>query len=348
MTIQQICLTSRSQRLLEDPLSLARYLIDVPGVSGSEHHILKRLQNLLKYSLGIQIQRIPVDENRYSLFARFRSPQVVLSSHVDTVSPFCPSTVSHGYLFGRGACDTRGIIAAMLSAGKMLKKKGNRRLGFLFVIGEEDLHDGAKAAADFPTPSRFLVNGEPTECKLATGSKGAMRVIIRTRGTPCHSSAPELGKSAIHVLLDILADIRTQKWPRDPHFGETLVNIGQIEGGGQANVLARSAQALLMFRLSCPSERVKQELLRLVSGRGEIDCISAYEPLKCASFEGFAESVVGYGTDLPFLHSWGIPFLYGPGSILDAHTDQEKISIAQLYQAVGDYQRIVKTLTGNC
>lgn len=331
-----------------DPVSLCRYLIDIPGLSGDETPLLNRLAILLRNDLGMRLQRIPVDGKRFCLFARDRAPLAVLSSHVDTVAPFFATRVLPGKLLGRGACDSRGIIAAMLVAGIIMHKKGKRRFGYLFLPGEENSHDGARAAAEFPTSSRFLINGEPTDCQMALGSKGAMRVLIRTQGRPCHSSVPSCGKSAIDLLLDILNQVRQTVWPESPYFGKTLVNIGTIQGGEQANILAKSAQAVLMFRLACCSDTVKKKLLDLIGVKAELQILSVYEPLRCHSVAGFPTKVVGFGTDLPYLGNWGKPYLFGPGSILNAHSEHENISVPQLYQACRDYQRIITALTGAC
>lgn len=327
---------------------LSRELIRVPGITGEEILILKKLEKGMRFFLGMKITRIPVDQDRYCLLGRYGCPQIVMSTHVDTVSPGFPFRYCDGWLYGRGACDTRGIMASMLTASSEMLKKNNKRFGLLFVVGEEGHSDGAKAVADYPIRSRYLINGEPTECKMASGTKGALRVIIRVRGRPCHSSVPEYGCSANHVLLDILTEIRQYSWPENKEYGKTLVNIGRINGGEQANVLAEKAEALLMFRLVGSGNVIKETLNKIIQKRAEAEFIFGYEPMSCTVLPGFESMVAGFGTDLPFLSSWGKPILFGPGNIIDAHTMNEKIYVTDLLRASREYQRIVEYVAGSC
>ncbi len=234
----------------------------------------------------------------------------------------------------------------MLNAAQQLLKEGTRYrdFGMLFVVGEEGQSDGARAANRIPNNCKWLINGEPTENKMAAGSKGALRVKLTTKGKACHSAYPQMGESAIDKLLDILGDVRKTKWPVHETFGPATCNIGMLSGGIQPNVVAPEAEAQLMFRVVSSTENIKKILTEKVKNRGELDFYFGYEPVKTYVPEGFESMIAAYGTDIPFLTAWGTPLLFGPGSILDAHTAKEKISRAQIHEAANQYARIIRML----
>lgn len=322
---------------------LTRHLIDIPSPTGEESEVMLFLSQYLE-RLGFQVRRQDVAGDRFNILAVIGEPQVALSTHTDTVRPYFPLSEDGDYIYGRGACDTRGIIAAQIKAAELLKNEGMEHFGLLLVVGEEGESDGAITANKLPNSCRWLVNGEPTENKMAVGSKGALRVKLTAHGKACHSAYPEMGESAIEKMLDILNDVRAAQWPRHKLLGDSTCNIGVISGGVQPNVVAPLAEAKLMFRVTTSTLEIKDRLTAVVGGRGELDFYFGYQPVLTHVLEGYETMTAAYGTDIPFLTHWGTPLLFGPGSILDAHTPQEKISKRQLTDAVTHYAAIVRRL----
>src|SRR5262249_33571090 len=251
--------------------------------------------------------------------------------HMDTVPPFVPSREDEEYIWGRGACDAKGILAAMLVAAEKLLEEGTRNFGLLLLAGEERNSAGALAAAKTPRGSRFLIAGEPTENRLALASKGALRFEIGTRGRMAHSAYPEVGASAIETLLDVLGDIRRIPLPEDELLGRSSLNIGTIAGGRAPNVVADGACAEIMIRLAGEATRVREALGRAVAGRAELKEALYTPPVRLGQLNGLPTTVVSFTTDIPFLaDTWGKPFLIGPGSIHVAHTAEERIAKREL------------------
>ncbi len=296
-------------------------------------------------SRGWLVMRIPVTSGRDCLLARSHAdPDVTLSTHLDTVPPYIPPSLKGDRLSGRGACDAKGIAAAMVVAAERLRER-DTSVALLFVVGEETTHDGARAAnqwaaANLRSRRRVLINGEPTESTLALGTKGAMRVIVRTAGRAAHSAYPELGDSAISRLVSMLAELERLPLPSDPVLGATTVNIGAISGGVADNVIAPAAEARLMARLVTPAEDVLPLLERWAAGRATLEQGITVPPVRLTPVDGFPTSVAAFATDLPSLTNWGTPYLFGPGSVHVAHTDDEFVSVAELERAVDAYVRL--------
>jgi acetylornithine deacetylase len=323
---------------------LTRQLIDIPSVTGDELAVGEFLAQHLE-ELGYRVDRQEVATERFNVIATTEAPpRIVFSTHMDTVPPFIASSEDEEFIYGRGSCDAKGIIAAQIFAAEHLRDEG---VGLLFTVDEEMASLGAQVANKHPLAAscRFLINGEPTESRLATGTKGSVRVIITTEGRAAHSAYPEAGESAIEKLLDILQDIRACEWPEDSFFGTTTCNIGVLNGGTRPNVIADKARAELQIRLGIDIEHVKSVLEDAVGTRGRLEYSSAHNPVRLFSVPGFDECVVRFTTDVPYLSEWGKPLLLGPGSIFDAHTDHERISKRELEAAVDLYVRLSKQLT---
>jgi acetylornithine deacetylase len=331
-----------------DPFALTRSLIDVESVTGKEKAVGEFLfAALSKVAAGTggKVERIEVSPDRANVFAAWGTPIVTLSTHMDTVPPFFASSEDGEFIHGRGACDTKGIIAAMIAAAEQLIAAGTRNFGLLFVVGEEKDSLGALCAAKVSRGSKFLINGEPTENKLALGSKGALRFVLTARGRLAHSAYPELGESAIEKLLDILAEIRRIPLPNDSLLGESTLNIGTLSGGRAPNVIADEAHADLMFRTVGDPEPIRTALHDVVAGRAELEEMLHTPALHLEAMDGFETTVVAYTTDIPnFDGAWGKPFLIGPGSIHVAHTAEERIPKSQLCDAIGIYSGMVQRL----
>ena len=325
---------------------LTRRLIDIPSLSGEEGEVGRFLASHLE-GLGYRVETQEVEPGRANVFATLAPrARVVLSTHMDTVPPFITSSEDASHIRGRGSCDAKGIIAAQIFAAERLRAEGVGELGLLFTVDEELGSLGARAANSHALARgcEFLVNGEPTENRLASGSKGSLRLRLVTEGRAAHSAYPERGESAIEKMLDVLADVRACVWPRDEFFGETTCNIGTLHGGTRPNVIPAEASAELQIRLVTPSDAVKRILEETLAGRARVEYLSAAEPVRMHAVEGFESEVVRFTTDIPYLSNWGAPLLVGPGSILDAHTDGERVSKRELEEAVEIYARLVKSL----
>ena len=327
---------------------LTRALIDIESITENEERVgeflFERLQSLAS-QYGGSIEKMPVEDRRFNVLAHWGEPTVTFSTHIDTVPPFFPSSEDPEYIWGRGACDTKGIISAMIHAVEGLLASGVRNLGLLFVVGEERNSVGAYTASKSPRGSKFLINGEPTENKLALGSKGALRYEIVAKGRMAHSAYPELGESAIEKLLDALQKLRQVKLPHDPVLGQSTMNIGTLTGGRAPNVIPDAAKAEIFIRLVEDGNATRKAVKAAVDGLAdavEVLCIPA---VRLGSIEGVETTIVSYTTDIPaFGGAWGKPFLCGPGTIHVAHTTEERVPKRQLVEAVKLYQRIARDL----
>ncbi len=331
-----------------DLFKLTRTLIDIDSVTPNEcevgTYLLEYLSDLANRHDG-KVERLEVAPQRFNVFARWGEPLVTLSTHMDTVPPFVPSREDADSIWGRGACDAKGIAAAMIVAAVRLLETGIRNFGLLFVVGEERGSAGAIAAAKTPRGSQYLINGEPTENQLALASKGTLRFEIIARGKLAHSAYPELGHSAIHALLDVLQDIRSVALARDPVLGMSTLNIGTIFGGRAANVVADEAGSEIMFRTVGDASSIRAAVYAAVADRAEAREVSYTQALRLSSFDGLPTTVVAFATDIPALGGqWGKPFLIGPGSIHVAHTTEEHITKKSLVEAVEIYARMVTQL----
>ena len=327
---------------------LTRTLVDIDSVTENEAKIgdvlLAQVSELTR-EFGGHAELIPVEAGRNNVLAWWGEPAVTLSTHMDTVPPFFPSREDGEHIWGRGSCDTKGIIAAMIFAVRDLLQVGYRNLALLFVVGEERNSAGALAAAKSPYGSKFLINGEPTENKLALGSKGALRLELVAHGRMAHSAYPELGESAIEKLLDALDQARQIHLPVNEILGRSTLNIGTISGGRAPNVIADYAQAELFVRLVDSGEATLAKMKQAVNGKAEIREVLTIPAVLLGSLPGFETTVVSFTTDIPALgESWGKPYLIGPGSIHVAHTSEERIPKAQILEAVQIYKRMVRQL----
>ena len=327
-----------------DPIKLTRRLIDIESISGNEGAVGAELYEEL-CRLGYAAHKMPVAHERFNVVATLdeRKPDLVFSTHMDTVPPFIPSSEDHDNIYGRGSCDAKGIIASQIAACQRLRKEG-AAVGLLFLVGEERDSLGAKVANESPLGSRFLINGEPTENKIATASKGALRVEITARGKMAHSAYPELGESAIEKLLAALERLRKMELPVNPEVGPCTLNIGMIEGGRAPNVIPDHAQAHLLYRLVGPSEVLRRQIAEQVAGLAEAGFVLEIPFMKLRTVPGIESMVAKFTTDIPKLTQWGTPVLIGPGSIHVAHTEREFISKKQLHEAVELYCSIARQL----
>jgi len=331
-----------------DVVTLTRQLVDIESISGNEAAVGNYLFGEL-CRLGYQTRKIPVEGDRFNLFATWpehADPTIVLSTHMDTVPPFIPSSEDAEKIYGRGSCDAKGIIAAQVAAAERLRNQGTY-VGLLFVVGEERDSLGAKIANDHaPSRCRFLINGEPTENRLALASKGTLRVEVTARGRMAHSAYPELGESAIDKLIAALARLREMPLPSSPEVGPCTLNIGLIEGGRAPNVIPDYAHADLLYRLVGPSDDLRKQIMEVAGRQVEVSFPLELPFLRLRTVDVLPTMVAAFTTDIPKLGKWGEALLVGPGSIHVAHTEGEYIEKRQLHEAIDLYCRIAVQLQG--
>jgi acetylornithine deacetylase len=326
-----------------DPLetvAFARSLIDIDSTTGRETDAGLWLAERLR-GLGYDVREQAVERGCANILATLDSPQVVFSTHFDCVPPFFPSRVGDGRLYGRGACDAKGILAAQVAAAQRLRAGGERRVGLLFVVGEERGSDGAIAANTLANGSKFLINGEPTDNRLASATRGILRVRLHARGRAAHSAAPEHGESAIDKLIDTLVALRHLPLPFDPDLGGTFYTVGLIDGGVAPNVISAQASAEILFRTIGSADDVLAAIRQLEPAVA-IEEVLRVRPIRMHTVAGFETAVFPFTTDVPLLDRWGAPLLFGPGSFLVAHSDDECVTLDELQAAVGAYERLAE------
>src|SRR4051812_18653857 len=328
---------------MTDVVSLSAELLEIQSTTGSEGPVVDFVSRWL-IAGGWNVTLQEVSRGRSNVWASRSGGGVTLSTHLDTVPPFVPPRLEGSRLFGRGSSDAKGIAASMMVAADRLASDGEKRVDLLLLVGEEKGSDGARAANNLRTRSRFLINGEPTKSNLATGAKGSLRATIRTRGRAAHSAYPPLGQSAIEPMLELLPTLKKLPLPSDPVLGDTTVNIGTIRGGTEANIIPASAEAEIMFRLVGDVEPIKKQVLDWARGHADVEFGSHIPAQKFAAVPGFETEPVAYTSDIPLLSNWGEPLLFGPGSIHVAHTPDEYIDVEELRASVDTYERLAKTL----
>lgn len=328
-----------------DPIALTKELVALETPTGREGPAVDLLAGLLD-RLGYHVVRQPVTPGRDNLYAYGESPTVVFSTHLDCVPPYVPLREDDTYLYGRGACDAKGLAAAMVAAAERLRAAGEQRIGLLFVVGEENGSDGAQIAHALSPRGRFLINGEPTENRLSTGQKGSLKIVLESNGRAAHSAYPDEGRSALLPLLDTLERLRRLPLPTDPMLGPGTLNIGVIEAGVAPNVLPPAARAELLMRLVGPSDQLRREIAACAAPE-----VSVRFPTELPYFKspiapppGWETTVVSFASDLPFHAAWGMGFQLGPGSIRVAHTNDERIAKAELLEGVAGYVKLARDL----
>jgi acetylornithine deacetylase len=328
-----------------DVVAFTRQLVDIESITGNEGPVGEFLYREL-CRLGYQANQMPVEGARCNVFATSPEqprPAVVFSTHMDTVPPFIASSEDGTRVYGRGACDAKGIIAAQVAAAERLRDEGIY-VGLLFLVGEERDSLGAKVANQQSPGCRFLINGEPTENRIAVASKGSLRVTVTAHGRMAHSAYPELGESAIDKLIEALGHLRAMKLPTEEGVGPCTLNIGMIEGGRAPNVIPDQARAQLLYRLVGPAQQLRREIEQAVSDLAEIGFTLEIPFVRLRTLDGLPTMVAAFTTDIPALSNWGEPLLVGPGSIHVAHTEGEYIDKKQLSDALDLYCSIARQL----
>jgi len=337
--------------MLFNPIRFTRQLVDINSVTGNEIACGELLVRELA-ALGMKVKQVPVKDGRFSVLATFPDnpqPEVYLSTHFDTVPPFIASSEDADNIYGRGSCDAKGIIAAMTAAVLRLHEQ-KKDVGLLFLAGEEQGSDGAKVANANAQElhggkCKYLINGEPTESKIAIASKGTLRAVITASGKMAHSAYPHLGESAIEKLVQALERLRTMPLPSHPEIGPCTMNIGMISGGRAPNVIPDHAEAQLLYRLVGPSEELKKNVVETVGDLGKVEFYLEIPFMHFSTVDGIPTMIAAFTTDIPALTNWGKPLLFGPGSIHVAHTDHEFIAKKELLAAVDTYVRLAQSVS---
>jgi acetylornithine deacetylase len=335
-----------------DPIRLTRELVAIESTTYQEGDVCDFLASYLSNRAWI-VEKMAVPQppdsgqagTRWNVYAAQpgQTPDLVFSTHLDTVPPYIPFSEDADFLYGRGVCDAKGIAAAQIAAAEALRAEGYR-VALLFVSGEERDSAGAIVANESPKGSRFLINGEPTDNRLALASKGALRVILRSSGKMAHSAYPELGDSAIHKLVEALDKMLALDLPVTEDVGPSTLNIGQIHGGHAPNVIADRAEAHMLVRLVGDSAPIRAGILEAAAGLVEVDFALDIPFIRMRAVQGLPTMIAKFTTDIPKLSNWGEPLLLGPGSIHVAHTPRERIAKKELLEAVELYIKVAKEL----
>lgn len=326
-----------------DPVALTEALVDIPSPTGEERAVVDYMAGVLT-SLGYRLQRLEVEPGRDVLYALLDDPVVVLSTHLDVVPPHLPFRADREWLHGRGTCDAKGIAATMVAAAERMRASGERRVGLLFVVGEETGGDGARAANALEPKGRFLINGEPTENKLSIGQKGAVTFELTALGRAAHSAYPEEGKSATDALLAAIDRIRRIPTPTDPVLGDTTLNVGLIAGGVAANVIAPEARATLMYRTVADATPLREAIIDAAGPDVTVGWKGQFGHVRSPALDGWDTTTVRFASDLAHLGPWGTGYQLGPGTIKVAHTADERIRISEIHEGVDCYVRLISQL----
>ncbi len=335
-----------------DPIELTKCLCEIESTTYYEGDVGDFLAAYLA-GKGWDVEKTPVPQPpdsatagpRWNVYAGIagKTPDLVFSTHMDTVPPYIPFREDEEFLYGRGVCDAKGIIAAQVAAAQQLRE-GGFNVAMLYVSGEERDSAGAKLANQMPKGNRYLINGEPTDNRLALASKGALRVSLKSTGKMAHSAYPELGDSAVHKMIALLDKLLKMDWPVDEYAGDTTLNVGQVHGGYAPNVIADHAEAQVLIRLVTDSAPVREKILEAATGLAEVSFTLDLAFIRLKAVEGLPTMIAKFATDIPQLTSWGEPLLLGPGSIHVAHTPHEKLAKKELLEAVELYIELAKLL----
>ncbi|MBS1515269.1 MAG: M20/M25/M40 family metallo-hydrolase [Bacteroidetes bacterium] len=319
-------------------------ILKIESTTGSENTLAHFIAE--KYTpAGMQCKIQNTSDGRVNLFFTIGKPKIVFNSHMDTVPPYIPPTFTDDIIYGRGSCDAKGQLAYLWQAANELIAEGEKDFGLLMTFSEEIGSIGARFANEMLTDTKYIIVGEPTENKLITSSKGTHFIKVTVRGKSCHSGYPQYGDSAINTMREFLDRLDKINFPMDEVMGDTPYNIGELHANNAQNVVPDLVTFNLFIRTTFASYPVFQQMLESIKGdKIELEFILNKGPIKFHTVEGFETGVVAYGTDAPSFTNVPNKILYGPGTILVAHTENEHIYIKDLYRAVEDVKKIFRKL----
>jgi len=352
-----MCLPAPQNRSLSTATSAAEAMrlcqeaIRHESLPGAEAEVVALFKREME-ALGWAPMCLPLTGERANLFVQFGEPTIVFTTHLDVVAApphlFTPR-LEGDVLYGRGACDAKGIAATMMVVARVLLEAGHTGFGLLFVVGEEEDGAGAQAAAQQLQGKgiRFLINGEPTEGRVAQAHKGGLGFRVHVTGKACHSGYPEAGYDANREALGIANQLLGVDFGESAPLGKATLNLGRIDGGVGASIVSPHAVIEGLVRTIGPNRAVIDRL-REVVGSATLEITYDVPCTKLLEVPGLPSSVVSYCCDIPFfapLEAKAV--LYGPGSILRAHTDEEYITRQEIEDAIQGYQHIFRYLSSS-
>ena len=323
------------------------FLIQIMGVestSGMENSVADHIKdNFAPPGAELEIQEI--SNGTRNLFYKWGNPRIIFCSHFDTVPPYIPPRIEGDTIYGRGSCDAKGQIAVLAEVCKKLHEKGETNFGLLMLAGEEVGSYGARRANELITGCEYVIVGEPTENKLIKAQKGNMLAEVEFFGKAFHSGYPEHGDNAIQRMVDFVNALNALEFPVDPVLGETTYNIGNLSADNARNIVSDHVSMKIFFRTTFLTHEILiEKVLSIIDENTKIEFAYGDPPIEFHTIEGFETGVVSYGSDAPELTNLGKPLLYGPGSIFNAHTDNEHITIPEIEKAVEDLLDIYEKL----
>ncbi len=331
---------------MERWIRLLRDWVEIPSVTGGENDYADALSREL-VAKGFAVEHQVVGAKRCNVLARSGTPRVVFCTHLDTVPPWFGSREDAEFVHGRGSCDAKGPALAMLMAAEKLLAEKIDSIGFLFTVGEETDSAGAvlaNAKLAEPWHPEFTIVGEPTENRFVGAHKGVFKAKLVAHGVAGHSSQ-NVGPSAVHELVHVVERLLATRFGTHALLGPGTLNIGEFHGGVAANVVADRAEASLLLRAVEPPEVSERRIRESLNDHVELALVfKNYGPTEFVVPDGEQPIPVAFGTDAPHLSRWGKPLLFGPGRILDAHTDHERVSKRALADAATIYAKTAREL----
>ena len=352
-------------------------LLSIDSTSGKERKVAEWLADRLPGTFpaanrpALQVEE--VGDGTLNLLLAWGTPRIVFCSHLDTVPPYIPPTVIPGstgnlpeVIRGRGSCDAKGQVFAIIEACKKLAEEGKTDFGILLLAGEETGSWGAKAFAKTDFRAEYLVVGEPTDNCMVSASKGTKSFDLKFTGVPFHSGYPQYGVSAVDLFVEFVNALKAKDFGMDPVLGETTWNIGLVHSDNPQNILSPELTCRIYFRTTFVSDEAVQQWMAeapvlLRDGRSEPAMTSSVipgltgnlavtprggdTPARYWTVEGLPSKSVAFGSDAPHLKNFTHKAICGPGSITVAHRDDEHVLVADLETAVEQYVALYRSVT---
>jgi len=322
-------------------IKLARDLLNIPSPSGDEKELGLFLVRRLRKNFKVKTQTVG---NSFNVIATKGTPNIVLNIHFDTVPGSLKVREDKNWLYGRGACDAKGPLAAMVVAGEIAVEQGVNNFGLVFNVNEETDFSGVREVIKEIRPKRVIV-GEPTDFNAVIGQKGLIGFKIKSNGISAHGATPEKGKSAILDLIKKLDRVSKLKFPVNPPLGNCTVNIGKISGGSAVNVVPESAEAIVEIRTSVKNKVVLDCVQESI---GNIDLLYSFDPVITRDNSWIKQvskktEAVPYFTEMYFWSKAGADaVVFGPGSSKYAHSKRERIRKGDLVEGVKKYLMLLR------
>ena len=327
---------------------MIEFLLDIlrfDSTSRSENELAKYIAGKYK-PIDAELEIQETGEKRLNVFFKYGEPKIIFCSHLDTVPHYIPPVYNREIISGRGSCDAKGQLAYLFEVFKQLHSEGFTDIGMLMVSGEEDGSQGAIKANETLKNCDLIIIGEPTENKFIKASKGNLLVKAIFKGKSCHSGYPYKGDSSFERMLLFFEKLKLINFETDPVLGDTTYNTGKVESDNAPNVIPDSSKCKIFFRTTFKTDKLlKEKLYEIKDDMTELEFLYGDEPMNFYTPKGFETEIASFGTDAPAFINVKNKILYGPGSILDAHTNNEYVKVKDLYKAVEDIKTIYKRFT---